>query len=172
MKPNKHDLQDAIFYFILIATAIFIVLGSSGCNPVKKVLKDPKRTSVMAAEIIKRGYCTNDTTIIQIHDTTTTIDTVDVPVIILDTLQLNDTLIFWETKYYDIIKTKTVVKQVDRIVIDSSRINVLENELKQWKTKFADVDQRRKNWRNQFGAAMTCLLFAVIGLVVLIKYKK
>jgi hypothetical protein len=172
MKPNKHDLQDAIFYFILIATVIFIVLGSSGCNPVKKVLKDPKRTSVMAAEIIKRGYCTNDTTIIQIHDTTTTIDTVDVPVIILDTLQLNDTLIFWETKYYDIIKTKTVVKQVDRIVIDSARINVLENELKQWKTKFADVDQRRKNWRNQFGAAMTCLLFAVIGLVVLIKYKK
>lgn len=172
MKPNKHDLQDAIFYFILIATAIFIVLGSSGCNPVKKVLKDPKRTSVMAAEIIKRGYCTNDTTIIQIHDTTTTIDTVDVPVIILDTLQLNDTLIFWETKYYDIIKTKTVVKQVDRIVIDSARINVLENELKQWKTKFADVDQRRKNWRNQFGAAMTCLLFAVIGLIVLIKYKK
>lgn len=172
MKPNKHDLQDAIFYFILIATAIFIVLGSSGCNPIKKVLKDPKRTSVMAAEIIKRGYCTNDTTIIQIHDTTTTIDTVDVPVIILDTLQLNDTLIFWETKYYDIIKTKTVVKQVDRIVIDSARINVLENELKQWKTKFADVDQRRKNWRNQFGAAMTCLLFAVIGLVVLIKYKK
>lgn len=172
MKPNKHDLQDAIFYFILIATAIFIVLGSYGCNPVKKILKDPKRTSVMAAEIIKRGYCTNDTTIIQIHDTTTTIDTVDVPVIILDTLQLNDTLIFWETKYYDIIKTKTVVKQVDRIVIDSARINVLENELKQWKTKFADVDQRRKNWRNQFGAAMTCLLFAVIGLVVLIKYKK
>ena len=172
MKPNKHDLQDAIFYFILIATVIFIVLGSSGCNPLKKVLKDPKRTSVMAAEIIKRGYCTNDTTIIQIHDTTTTIDTVDVPVIILDTLQLNDTLIFWETKYYDIIKTKTVVKQVDRIVIDSARINVLENELKQWKTKFADVDQRRKNWRNQFGAAMTCLLFAVIGLVVLIKYKK
>jgi hypothetical protein len=172
MKPNKHDLQDEIFYFILIAKAIFIVLGSSGCNPVKKVLKDPKRTSVMAAEIIKRGYCTNDTTIIQIHDTTTTIDTVNVPVIILDTFQLNDTLIFWETKYYDIIKTKTVVKQVDRIVVDSSRINVLENELKQWKTKFADVDQRRKNWRNQFGAAMTCLLFAVIGLVVLIKYKK
>ena len=172
MKPNKHDLQDAIFYFILIATAIFIVLGSSGCNPVKKVLKDPKRTSVMAAEIIKRGYCTNDTTIIQIHDTTTTIDTVDVPVIILDTLRLNDTLVFWEIKYYDIIKTKTVVKQVDRIVIDSARINVLENELKQWKTKFADVDQRRKNWRNQFGAAMTCLLFAVIGLIVLIKYKK
>jgi hypothetical protein len=172
MKPNKYDLQDAIFYFILIATAIFIVLGSSGCNPVKKVLKDPKRTSVMAAEIIKRGYCTNDTTIIEIHDTTTTIDTVDVPVIFTDTIMRNDTLVFWETKYYDIIKTKTVVKQVDRIVIDSARINVLENELKQWKTKFADVDQRRKNWRNQFGAAMTCLLFAVIGLVVLIKYKK
>lgn len=172
MKPNKDNLQDAIFYFILIASIIFIFLGSVGCNPVKKVLKSPKHTAVMAAEIIKRGYCTNDTTIIQIHDTTTTIDTVDVPVIILDTLQLNDTLIFWETKYYDIIKTKTVVKQVDRIVIDSARINVLENELKQWKTKFADVDQRRKNWRNQFGAAMTCLLFAVIAIVALIKYRK
>jgi hypothetical protein len=172
MKPNKHDLQDAIFYFILIATAIFIVLGSSGCNPVKKVLKDPKHTAVMAAEIIKRGYCTNDTTIVEIHDTTTTIDTVDVPVIILDTLVKNDTLVFWETKYYDIIKTKTVVKQVDRIVIDSSKIKVLEKELQETKAALKDNDVKRKQWRNQFGAAMTCLLFAVIAIVALIKYRK
>jgi hypothetical protein len=81
-------------------------------------------------------------------------------------------LVFWETKYYDIIKTKTVVKQVDRIVIDSARINVLEKELQETKAALKDTDVKRKQWRNQFGAAMTCLLFAVIGLVVLIKYKK
>ena len=172
MKPNKDNLQDAIFYFILIASIIFIFLGSVGCNPVKKVLKDPKRTSVMAAEIIKRGYCTNDTTIIEIHDTTTTIDTVDVPVIFTDTIMRNDTLVFWETKYYDIIKTKTVVKQVDRIVIDSARINVLEKELQETKAALKDNNVKRKQWRNQFGAAMTCLLFAVIAIVALIKYRK
>jgi hypothetical protein len=172
MGPKKQNWEDAIFYFVLIATAIFIFLGSVGCNPVKRVLKDKAKRDQMAAEIIKLGYCTNDTTIIEIYDTTITIDTIDVPVIITDTFQTNDTLVFWETKYFDIIKTKTISKQVDRVVIDSSRINVLENELKQWKTKFADADQRRKNWRNQFGAAMTCLLFAVIGIVALIKYKK
>jgi hypothetical protein len=172
MKPNKDNLQDAIFYFILIATAIFIFLGSAGCNPVKKVLKDPRRTAVMAAEIIKRGYCANDTTIIEIHDTTTTIDTVDVPVIFTDTIMRNDTLVFWETKYYDIIKTKTVVKHINHFVIDSARINVLEKELHEWKIKFTNVDQKRKNWRNKFGAVISTLFFAVISIVVLIKYKK
>lgn len=173
MEPkNKQALKDVIFYFILIITVVFIIVGSQGCNPVRRVLKDPAKRGKMAAEIIKLGYCTNDTTILEIHDTTLTIDTIDVPVIIVDTLRMNDTLVFWETKYFDIIKTKVVTKQVDRIVVDSAKVQVLEKELAETKAALADSEVRRKQWRNQFGAALTTLIFAIVSIVVLIKYKK
>ena len=173
MEPkNKQALKDVIFYFILIITVVFIIVGSQGCNPVRRVLKDPEKRGQMAAEIIKLGYCTNDTTIVEIHDTTLTIDTIDVPVIIVDTLRMNDTLVFWETKYFDIVKTKVITKQVEHIVIDSAKVQVLQKKLAETKSALADSDVRRKQWRNQFGAALTTLIFAIISIVVLIKYKK
>ena len=173
MEPkNKQAFEDVIFYFVLIATAILIIIGSAGCNPVRRVLKDPAKRGEMAAEIIKLGYCTNDTTIVEIHDTTLTIDTIDVPVIIVDTLRMNDTLVLWQTKYFDIVKTKVVIKQVDRVVVDSARVQVLQKELAETKAALADSEVRRKQWRNQFGAALTTLIFAIVSIVVLIKYKK
>ena len=173
MEPkNKQALKDVIFYFILIITVVFIIVGSQGCNPVRRVLKDPAKRGEMAAEIIKLGYCTNDTTIVEIHDTTLTIDTIDIPVIIVDTLRMNDTLVFWETKYFDIVKTKVVTKQVDRIVVDSAKVQVLKKELAYMTASFKDADAKRKQWRNQFAASLLALIFAITSIAVLIKYKK
>lgn len=173
MEPkNKQAFEDVIFYFVLIATAIFIFVGSQGCNPVRRVLKDSAKRDQMAAEIIKLGYCTNDTTIVEIHDTTLTIDTIDVPVVIVDTLRMNDTLVFWETKYFEIVKTKVITKQVDRIVIDSAKVQVLQKELAYMTASFKDADAKRKQWRNQFAASLLALIFAITSIAVLIKYKK
>jgi hypothetical protein len=167
---NQNHIKEAIFYFIIIATILFIFFGAVSCNPIKKVLKNPVKKDQMAAEIIKLGYCINDTIIFELHDTISTTDTIDVPVIITDSLFRNDTLFFWETKYLDIVTTKVITKQLDRVVIDSAKIKLLEKELAELKIKFADVDQRRKNWRTQFGAAFSALMFAIISIVVLIKY--
>ena len=172
-KPfNKSNWKDALFVFVIIAIAIFLVLGMSSCNPIKRVLGNQAKRDQMAAEIIKLGYCINDTTIIEIHDTTTTTDTIDVPVIITDTLTRNDTLIIWETKFKNIVKTNVITKQVNQVVIDSAKVQVLTRELAATKAALADSDVRRKQWRNQFGAAFSTLIFAVICIVVLIKYKK
>lgn len=162
----RENVKEALFFFIIIATAIFLFFGISSCNPVKRVLSDKAKRDQMAAEIIKLGYCLNDTTIIELHDTTTTIDTIDVPVIITDTLLRNDTLIIWETKYKEIVRTKVITK----VVIDSARISVLNKELADIKLKLADSEIRRKQWRTQFGAAFSALIFAVISIIVLIKY--
>lgn len=158
----RQNVKEALFFFIIIATAIFLFFGMSSCNPVKRVLSDKAKRDQIAAEIIKLGYCLNDTTII----TTTTIDTIDVPVIITDTLLRNDTLIIWETKYKEIVRTKVITK----VVIDSARIIVLNKELADIKLKLADSEVRRKQWRTQFGAAFSALIFAVISIIVLIKY--
>jgi len=167
---NQNHIKEAIFIFVIIATILFIFFGAVSCNPIKRVLKSPVKKDQMAAEIIKLGYCVNDTIILELHDTTTTTDTIDVPVIITDSLFRNDTLIIWETKYKDIVTTKVITKQLDRVVIDSAKVKVLKKELAELKIKFADVDQRRKNWRTQFGAAFSALMFAIISIVVLIKY--
>ena len=36
-----------------------------GCNPVKQVLKDKAKLDLVAKEVIKKGYCVNDTTVIE-----------------------------------------------------------------------------------------------------------
>ena len=172
-KPGtRSNWKEALFFFVIIATAIFLFFGMSGCNPIKRVLSNQAKRDQMAAEIIKLGYCINDTTIIKIHDTTTTTDTIDVPVIFTDTLLRNDTVFFWETKYFDIVKTNVITKQVNQVVIDSGKVQVLMRELAAIKTALADSDVKRKQWRNQFGAAFSTLIFAVICIVILIKYKK
>lgn len=46
---------------LLISALIIITLA---CNPVKKVLRDPVKFNEIASEVIRRGYCVNDTTVI------------------------------------------------------------------------------------------------------------
>jgi hypothetical protein len=49
---------------------LLLLAVSIGCNPVKKVLNDPAKMNEVATEMIRRGYCSNDTTIItQVTDT-------------------------------------------------------------------------------------------------------
>jgi hypothetical protein len=43
---------------------LIIILLLVSCSPVKQVLKDPAKLDEVAQEVIRRGYCVNDTTII------------------------------------------------------------------------------------------------------------
>lgn len=40
---------------------MFSVLILQACNPVKQVLKDKKKLDIVAVEVIRQGYCINDT---------------------------------------------------------------------------------------------------------------
>lgn len=41
---------------------LLLVLFFASCSPVKKVLQDPTKFDRVAREVVKRGYCLNDTT--------------------------------------------------------------------------------------------------------------
>lgn len=104
---------------------LLIIFGS--CNPVKQVLDDKKKLEVVAAEVIKRGYCLNDTIYktktdtLEVHDTTT--------FVYVDTAVINDTTYLWETKFHTITKVRTIRDSVKLVVVDSARINVLTKQL-------------------------------------------
>lgn len=49
---------------VVISACIALIVSILGCNPVKQVMRDPKRFDEVASEVIRRGYCVNDTTTI------------------------------------------------------------------------------------------------------------
>jgi hypothetical protein len=106
-----------------------------GCNPVRFVLRDAPSFRIVADEVIKRGYCLNDTTYIyntdtlEIHDTTT--------MVYVDTAVINDTTYFWETKFQTITKLRTIRDSIKYVVVDSAHVQVLRKNLKDTENKLS-----------------------------------
>ncbi len=106
---------------------LLILLLFAGCNPVRQVLKDPVKFEAVADEMIKRGYCLNDTIYqhssdtIEVHDTTT--------MVLVDTTVINDTTYLWETKFQTITKVRTIRDSIKAVVIDSAQVQVLRKQL-------------------------------------------
>jgi len=116
--------NELLFAFIGI---ILLLIFFSSCNPVKKVLKDPTRFSIIKDTVIKRGYCKCDTLYkfktdtLEVHDTTT--------FVYVDTAVINDTTYLWETKFHTVTKVRTIRDSVKMVLVDSARIKVLTKEL-------------------------------------------
>jgi len=53
-------------HFLFIISLLLLI---SACNPVKQVLKDNDKFERVAQEVVKRGYCINDTVTIAVTDT-------------------------------------------------------------------------------------------------------
>jgi hypothetical protein len=59
--------------FVVFILAIFMF----ACNPVKKVLGDPQKFEQVAQEVVRRGYCINDTVTVEtVKDSTIYIDSI------------------------------------------------------------------------------------------------
>jgi len=122
---------------------ILLLIFFGSCNPIKQVLGDNKKFEVVAAEVIKRGYCECDTLYkfksdtLEVHDTTT--------MVYVDTTVINDTTYLWETKFHTVTKVRTIRDSVKMIVIDSARIKVLTKELSDAKSmeKLALSDMKK-----------------------------
>jgi hypothetical protein len=75
----KKSKEIAIILGVYLLFLWFVLLIGS-CNPVKQVLKDNQKFEIVAKEVVKRGYCINDTVIVDtghieiVHDTTRKVD--------------------------------------------------------------------------------------------------
>ena len=47
--------------FVKKLLIILLPVLTLSCNPVKQVLKDTSKFNIIAEEVIRRGYCINDT---------------------------------------------------------------------------------------------------------------
>ena len=142
-KNNQYRLSPEIEMLLAFISIILLLILFGSCNPVKQVLGDNKKFEVVAAEVIKRGYCECDTLYkfksdtIEVHDTTT--------MVYVDTSVINDTTYLWETKFHTVTKVRTIRDSVKMVLVDSSRIKVLTKELSDAKSmeKLAVGDMKK-----------------------------
>jgi hypothetical protein len=141
---------------------VLILLIFVSCNPVRQVLKDPVKFEVVADEMIKRGYCLNDTIYqhssdtIEVHDTTN--------MVLVDTTVINDTTYLWETKFQTITKVRTIRDSIKSVVIDSAQVMVLRKQLASANVLKEAAVKDMKGLRKilQIGAAAAAVFFLLL----------
>lgn len=159
----KQKSKEIILLIIVlwVFAAILMVLS---CNPVRKVLQDPEKFNVVKEEVIRRGLCANDTTIVTKSDTLVTIDTVNN--YFIDTEIINDTV--YLTKNIRSIATKTITIRdtIKAVVVDNARVRLLQADS-------ATLSKESIKWKEKADKRLNWLLLAamVVGLYLFFKYK-
>ena len=144
MRKKQYKLSAEVELLVAFGSLILLVLFFASCNPVKKVLKDPTKFDIVKDTVIKRGYCKCDTSFVYVTDTLEVTDTLyDV---LVDTLVINDSIVFWDVKYKTIKKTITIRDSIKATVVDSSMVAVIRKELLLEKEK----NKENKSWKKMF----------------------
>jgi hypothetical protein len=143
---------------ISIALLLFIY----SCNPVKQVLSDRAKFDEVAKEVIRAGYCANDTVIVSKSDTTVLTDTVNN--YFIDTEVRNDTV--YQTRIENKIVTKkvTIRDTVRQVVTDNARVNVLEADKR-------DLSMKVMEWKDKATDRLKWLVLLLVGIGLWIFFK-
>jgi hypothetical protein len=138
---------------------LFIIVLFS-CNPVKQVLNDKSKFDKVAAEVVRQGYCANDTTIIVKSDTIVKVDSLIE--IYTDTTFVNDTAYItnWETKNY--YKTLTVHDTLRSVIVDNARINQLQADITKITKESEEHKQKATHRLYWFIIACGVILFLIL----------
>jgi len=110
------------------------------CNPVKKVLQDKTKFDIVANEVIRRGYCVNDTLVIEkIKDSIVYKDSIvtiidSVPCKDFDTtigrarIRVSSGVLTYSAKDSIVIRTHKVTNTIR----DRSLENILKKDIVRW----------------------------------------
>jgi hypothetical protein len=142
--------------------SILLLILLVSCNPVKQVLNNKAKFDQVAKEVIRQGYCANDTLIIVKSDTIVMVDSLIE--VYSDTTIINDTayVTMWNTRNFT--KTLIIHDTLRSVIVDNSRINLLQSDLNNI-TK--QSEKHKQNATNRlFWFIISCLV-----ILFLILYK-
>ena len=139
---------------------LLLIVLLFGCNPVKQVLKDKSKFDEVAKEVIRQGYCANDTLIIVKSDTLVKVDSLIE--VYSDTTIINDTayITLWETKNFT--KTFIVHDTLHSVVVDNARIKLLKADIDKITKQSEQHKQNATNRLYWFIIALAIILFLII----------
>ena len=125
-----------VYAFLLTLIAILL-----SCNPVKQVLKDKEKLDKVAEVVVKSGYCANDTTIITKSDTTIQYDTTYETQIQIN--EKTDTIRIPKV----ITRTITIRDTIKSVVVDNSRVQLLQKEIEAYKESTYELKEELLHWK-------------------------
>lgn len=169
---------------------MFSVLILQACNPVKQVLKDKKKLDIVAVEVIRQGYCINDTIVETRVDTLYQSDSSAINSITLykeiDTIFTDGTTLRIDSagvlsvgcpvkvQYKTVTKTETIRdKSLEKILKkDIARLDSVKRELqlavKERDMQIAETYQELQQSQRRF----KLFIFALLAVVVARAYFK
>ena len=161
---------------------LLLLLLLISCNPVKKVLNDKSKFDVVANEVIRRGYCVNDTLVIEkIKDSVIYKDSIisivdSIPCKDFDTtigrarIKVSSGVLTYSSKDSIVVRTHKVVNNIrDRALenilkgdisqrdstIASLRIEIINSEIRNKETR-SDLLW----WKVRF--SLLCIAFGIV----------
>ena len=135
MKTIKSKKSSLLQFYQASLTIILVSLLFVSCNPVKQVLKDQTKFNKVAEEVIRRGYCVNDTIVEVRTDTVYKTDSLVINTVSFTNGKLDTVFADGSAVYIDDqgnVSVKCPVKQQVRTVTKTETIRdrSLENILK------------------------------------------
>lgn len=118
----------------LASICILLLLA---CNPVKRVMQDQQKFDKVAEEVIKRGYCVNDTVTVEtikdsiVYELSIIEDSIKVPCADFDTtidgtrIKISSGVLTYSHKCKETIRTKKITNNIR----DKSLENILKNDI-------------------------------------------
>jgi hypothetical protein len=149
-------------YLRKMRISIALLLFIYSCNPVKQVLSDRAKFDEVAKEVIRAGYCANDTVIVSKSDTTVLTDTVNN--YFIDTEIRNDTVFQTRIENKLVLKKVTIRDTVRQVVTDNARVNVLEADKR-------DLSMQVIEWKDKATDRLKWLVLLLVGIGLWIFFK-
>lgn len=172
----------------LLAFLLLILIGYS-CNPIKRIVNDPVKMNEMASEVIRRGYCTNDTTIINLVSDTVYVKTEEA----IDTLVIGDATCSFDTtlasgtriSFYNgylavrekiKVRNRVITQTVNNYIKDVALENILKTDIKRTRDSIDQLSNKiqvyketndiliEKSAKNRIYLILSWILFAVLIL--------
>ena len=140
--------------------SILLLILLVSCNPVKQVLNDKAKFDMVAKEVIRQGYCANDTLIIVKSDTIVKIDSlIDVR---SDTTIINDTAYITMLETRNFTKTLTIHDTLRSVIVDNARVNQLQADVVYITKQSEEHKQNATNRLYWFIIACAVILFLIL----------
>jgi hypothetical protein len=139
---------------------LLLIIILFGCNPVKKVLRDPEKFNQVAEEVIRRGMCANDTLLIVKSDTLVKVDSLIE--VYSDTTFINDTayITLWNNRNFT--KTLTIHDTLRSVIVDNARVNLLKSDLHKITKQSEEHKQKATKRLYWFIIACAVILFLIL----------
>ena len=173
-------------YFGIIVLAVLVIYS---CNPVKQIFKDPAKMNQVASEMIRRGYCSNDTTIINKVTDTVFVKNEDFMDTVLiengacnfDTVLSSGTRVKFENGFLYVkekksTKTRVITNTVNHYITDRAKEDLLNKDIQCYKdtvnvlrgsvTSLKEVNQTLLSKLSKYKMYVIGLIVLIIGSFV------